>query len=71
MDGSFKTAGTINRGVLKGLIVQAEPCASDRQIVMVSGMSGVFLEIAAESLSIGGAPLRLTSCSGCEGKAFL
>jgi hypothetical protein len=67
MDGSFQIAGTIRRGVLKGLAVRADPCALDRQIVMVSGRSGVFLEIASDSLSIDSASPTSTSREACDG----
>lgn len=68
MDGSFHIAGRISRGVLTGLAVQAQPCALDRQIVMVSGMSGVFLEIASDTLSIDSTTFPSTSRDACEGE---
>jgi hypothetical protein len=68
MDGSFPIAGTISRGVLKGLAVQAALCALDRHIVMVNGMSGVFLEIASDSLSIDSISFPSTSRDACEGE---
>jgi len=68
MNGSFQIAGTIRRGVLKGLPVQAEPCSLHRQIVMVSGMSGVFLEIASDSLSIDSTTFPSTSRDACVGE---
>jgi hypothetical protein len=61
MDALFKTVGTISQGALKGLAVQAGPCALGCQTIMVNGMSGVFLEIASDSLSIDSAALPSTS----------
>jgi hypothetical protein len=53
MDGSFQARGTISCGMLKGLAVNVvDSLSSDRQLVRVSGMAGVFIDIAFDWVEV-------------------
>ena len=53
MDGSFEARGTVNRGMLKGLAVNVvDSLSSNRQLVRVCGVAGVFIDIAFDWVAV-------------------